>query len=285
VRAIFAGALPRIKVARPIEAARWIEGAFMRIAVASDLHLEFSDIELAGDGADVVVLAGDIHVRAEGVRWAAGRFDVPVIYVAGNHEFYDGDIVATTAAMRDAARGTNVHLLDDEAVTIGGVRFLGAVLWTDFDLFGDAGVKADAIARCLDLMPDFKIITNGPGVLTPEDTVAIHAKSRAWLAAALADGVGSGPTVVVTHHAPHRGSLAPRYAEDPVSAAFVSDLAPLMDGGAGAPPALWVHGHTHTSFDYTVGTTRVVCNPRGYSRRPGGHRENPAFRPDFVVEI
>lgn len=257
----------------------------MRIAVASDLHLEFSEIDVADDGADVVVLAGDIHVGAEGVRWAAERFALPVIYVAGNHEFYDGDIIATAAAMRAAAEGTNVHLLDDDAVTIAGVRFLGAVLWTDFDLFEDDAVRADAFARCLAFMPDFRIITNGSGVLTPEDTIAMHARSRAWLAAEIAAGNGGGPTVVVTHHAPHRGSLAPRFAEDPVSAAFVSDLAPLMDGEAGAPPELWIHGHTHTSFDYRVGTTRVVCNPRGYSRKPGGHRENPLFRPDFVVEV
>jgi len=251
-----------------------------RILVASDLHLEFSDIALDARGADVVVLAGDIHEGAAGIEWAKARFSQPVVYVAGNHEFYNGEIGAVRAAMKAAAAGSNVHVLDDEAVSLDGVRFLGAVLWTDFELYGEA-VKAEAFAQCLALMPDFKIVRNGEATFRPDDTIALHRKSRAWLDARLAE-THDGPTVVVTHHAPHRGSLAARFAEDPVSAAFVSDLEPLI---LERRPALWIHGHTHTPFDYRVGGTRVVCNPRGYARKPDAHRENPGFSNGFVAEV
>ena len=115
---------------------------------------------------------------------------------------------------------------------------------------------------------------------TPADSLALFARSRAWLEAELAKPF-AGKTIVVTHHAPHRQSLAPRYAEDLVSAGFVSDLDALVR----APVALWVHGHTHTCFDYTVNGTRVVCNPRGYRDRRTGQPENPAFAWDKVVEI
>jgi len=251
-----------------------------RILIASDLHLEFSDITLDSGPADIVVLAGDIHEGAAGIEWARTRFAQPVIYVAGNHEFYNGEIGAVTAAMKAAAAGSNVHVLDDEAVTIAGVRFLGAVLWTDFALYGEQ-VKADAFGQCLKLMPDFKIVSYRNEILSPDDTIAMHTQSRTWLAEHLAEA-HDGPTVVVTHHAPHRGSLAERFAEDPVSAAFVSDMeAMILEVG----PALWIHGHTHTSFDYTVGPTRVVCNPRGYTRKPDAHRENPKFTSDFSVEV
>ena len=93
--------------------------------------------------------------------------------------------------------------------------------------------------------------------------------------------VFAGQTIVVTHHAPMRESLAPRYAEDLVSAGFVNHLPTL----ARAPASLWIHGHTHTSFDYVVEGTRVVCNPRGYFSRRAQQWENPDFAWDKVVEI
>jgi len=251
-----------------------------RILIASDLHLEFSDIALDASAADIVVLAGDIHEGAAGIEWAKARFAQPVIYVAGNHEFYNGEIGAVTAAMKAAAAGSNVQVLDDEAVEIAGIRFLGSVLWTDFDLNGETA-KATAFERCKKLMPDFKIVSYGTEIFTPEDTIMIHGQSRGWLGDQLAEA-HDGPTVVVTHHAPHRGSLAPQYVDDPVSAAFVSDLeAMILEAG----PALWIHGHTHTSFDYKVGPTRVVCNPRGYTKKPNAHRENADFARDFSVEV
>lgn len=118
--------------------------------------------------------------------------------------------------------------------------------------------------------------------LTPEETAAIHVEQRAWLQKKLAEPF-DGPTVVVTHHAPHRGSVDRRYAENGLSPAFVSDLPEAMF----EVPVLWVHGHVHHNFDYRVGKCRVVCNPRGHFRGWPGHleAENEAFDPAFVVEI
>ena len=109
----------------------------------------------------------------------------------------------------------------------------------------------------------------------PQEALLLHRRSAAFIAAELAKPF-AGPTVVVTHHAPHPGSVHPRYADDMLSAAFVSDLSSIIEAGQ---PALWVHGHVHASFDYRVGATRVLCNPHGYGA------ENPDFEPRLVVEV
>lgn len=268
----------------------------MKIRVLSDLHLEHDEPDLIPHAeADLVVLAGDIHNHGLGLRWAAETFDpqVPVIYVPGNHEYYDGELGALEMAMRDAAASLdNVHFLNNATYVdpSGRFRVLGTTLWADFALFGaDDAAREAAIAAALRVMLDFKGLIQvswpaGPEAgardFTPADSLALHARSRAWLETELAKPF-AGKTIVVTHHAPHRSSLAARYATDPVSAGFVSDLGALV----GAPAALWIHGHTHTGFDYTVDGTRVVCNPRGYRDRRSGLPENPAFAWDKVVEI
>ena len=109
----------------------------------------------------------------------------------------------------------------------------------------------------------------------PQEALLLHRRSVAFIAAELAKPF-AGPTVVVTHHAPHMGSVHPRYESDLLSAAYVSDLGEIFDAGQ---PALWVHGHVHSSFDYRVGDTRVLCNPHGYGS------ENLGFDPALVVEV
>jgi len=116
-------------------------------------------------------------------------------------------------------------------------------------------------------------------LLTPEDTLAFHRAQRQWLATKLAEPF-VGPTVVVTHHAPHRQSLAARYADDWCSGAFVSELPEEFF----KVPVLWVHGHTHTSFDYRVSNCRVLSNPRGYLSA-SWPPENEQFDPTLVVDV
>lgn len=244
----------------------------MRVRVLSDLHLEASPFEPPDAPADVVVLAGDIHNGPAGIEWAKRQFGGPVLYLAGNHEPYDGDFEETRRALRAAAAASHVRLLDCEEAVIGGVRFLGCTLWTDFDLLGEPG-RTLALGRYRDWLVDYRAIGFGARRFAPDDSIALHHAHRAWLESALAAPF-DGTTVVVTHHAPHPGSIAPAFATHPLNPAFVTDLDALM-----GQAALWIHGHTHRAFDYVVRGTRIVCNPRGY---PG---ENTGFQPDLVIEV
>jgi predicted phosphodiesterase len=244
----------------------------MRLRILSDLHLEIWPIDLAPAKADVVILAGDIANGAEGMEWARRSFDAPVLYVPGNHEPYDGQFGDTLEALRAAARRTGVGFLDCGEQVIGDVRFLGCTLWTDYSLAPPAARSA-CIEAARRINPDYRAIGHGGRRFAPEDAIALHAAHRAWLDGEL-DRQFAGATVVITHFAPHPGSIAPGYAGHPANPGFVVNLEPMMGRAA-----LWIHGHTHTFFDYTVAGTRIVCNPRGYPKEPTG------FVPDLVITV
>jgi predicted phosphodiesterase len=249
----------------------------MRLNVLSDLHLSRGPLAIPDTDADVVVLAGDIARPKDAIAWAS-RFAKPVLYVPGNHEFYGGSIEGTVAELRRLCAGTGIRLLDDEELVLGGVRFLGTTLWTDFMLFGEGEKRAAAMREAQRFMRDFSAIRLGDAPFTPQVSAALFARHAGWLAARLAQP-HAGPTVVITHHAPSRLSIHPRFAGSLLNACFVSDAQAL----AGAERAcLWIHGHTHDSFDYQLNGTRVLCNPRGYAK--DGVNENPAFNPYLVVE-
>lgn len=252
----------------------------MKLNVLSDLHLSRGPLAIPENDADLVVLAGDIARPRGAVSWASG-FAKPVLYVPGNHEFYGSSLAATTSRLHELCAGTPVQLLDDGECIIDGVRFLGSTLWTDFQLFGDSG-RAMAAAAAMSYMRDFSRIrlddaSDAP--FTPDACAARFARHAAWLASQL-DEDHDGPTVVITHHAPSRQSIAARFEGSPINACFVSDAEHLL----GAPRVqAWIHGHTHDSFDYRIAGTRVVCNPRGYVK--DGVLENARFDPDFIVEV
>lgn len=253
----------------------------MKINVLSDLHLAFDGMQRPTNDADLVILAGDIARPQESAAWALG-FDKPVIYVPGNHEFYGGSIDGTPRELKRLLAGTHVHVLDDDAVVLGGIRFLGSTLWTDFGLFESHDRRAAALVEASRLMRDFSRIRlreQATAVFTPADSIALFQAHAAWLEARIRTA-HAGPTVVITHHAPSPGSIHPRFADSLLNACFVSDAEHLL----GAPAvSVWIHGHTHDSFDYRVRGTRVICNPRGYAR--DGIDENPLFDPDFAIEV
>lgn len=238
----------------------------MRLRVYSDLHLEFAPLAPAPvDDVDVVVLAGDIHTKAHGVAWARAAFpETPVLYVPGNHEYYGAAIPHHTAKLRAAAAGSNVRVVDEEAVVLGGVRFLCATLWTDFCVSGPE--RRDLVGETARAkMNDFRRVRTSPPLtpswskLTPRAVYGLHLRARVWLREQLALPF-SGPTVVVTHHAPTLLSVAPHQRADELCGAYVSDLHALLDGRA----RLWIHGHTHHNVDVDVSGTRVFANQRGY---------------------
>lgn len=222
----------------------------MKLNILSDLHLGQGLLEPPRNDADVVVLAGDIARPAQAVTWALG-IGKPVLYVPGNHEFYGGSIAGTKSSLKQLCAGSPVRVLDDEEAVVGGVRFLGSTLWTDFLLFGEHEGR----------------------------TALLFQRHAAWLARKLAEP-HPGPTVVITHHAPSARSIHPRFEGSPLNACFVSNAEHLAGGDR---VQLWVHGHTHDSFDYSLNGTRVVCNPRGYAR--DGVNENARFDPHFMVEV
>jgi predicted phosphodiesterase len=253
----------------------------MKLNILSDLHLGFGAMDWPVNDADVVVLAGDISRPREAVAWAL-KFNKPVLYVPGNHEFYGSSIDGALEDLHRLCSGTQVQLLDNRETVLGWVRFLGTTLWTDFELFDDPQQRAAAKAGAQRLMRDFSRIRtreSSAEIFRPDDSADLFRGHSAWLASRLAE-VHAGPTVVITHHAPSRHSIHPRFADSLLNACFVSDAEHLLDASR---VTLWIHGHTHDSFDHLVNGTRVVCNPRGYAR--GGVNENPCFDPDFTVEV
>jgi Icc-related predicted phosphoesterase len=263
--------------------------------VLSDLHLESTrGWNLAGPGDrprfDVLVVAGDLIPKMErGVAFLLERVtDKQVIVVAGNHEFYGCDIDRTVDKARALAAGTNVHVLQNDTVTIDGVTFIGATFWTDFALFGD---PVRAMAAAAEYMNDYRKIRLGRYAyrLRPSHTLARHKESRAFIAAELAKPK-TGARVVVTHMAPHPSAIHSAFDEEITSAAYASDCSDLMAMGVDA----WIHGHTHATYDRLVAVAgtgtrpvRLVTNAKGYGPWPPKEltSDNKDFDPMFVIEI
>jgi DNA repair exonuclease SbcCD nuclease subunit len=276
----------------------------MKIAIMSDLHLEydasFADAPALGEQgrdtldfyskppqpeADLLVLAGDVHSGALAVDWAVRHFSIPTLLIAGNHEPFGHELFRTIAFSRQRASTTNgrVNFLERatwEVERHNGerTRFIGATLWTDFRLY-ETPEASMAIAQ--ERLDDFRVISVERGykmrALRPADTVRLHNASVAFLRKELSrpfDGI----TVVVTHHAPSPRSIAPKFQGNPLNPAFASNLEVMIRA---YEPSLWIHGHMHDSFDYTIGHTRIICNPRGYFP----DQLNPRFDPCLVVEI
>lgn len=292
----------------------------MKVAICSDIHLEFADINLKNtENADVLILGGDICVASdigrpdphgflEGARsnritdfFKRCSFQFPhVIYIMGNHEHYHGDFATSgnkLKSMLESNMLSNVYLLDKECKKIDDVTFIGGTLWTDMNredemtLLHIRGMMNDF--RCVKnsnrmvnrKVPLYKKDENGQYIMqkigeinslvedgykfkeevstfSPEDAVVDHKKMLGYIQSVI-EGKFDQKFVVVGHHAPSRSSTHPRYANEE-----------LMNGGYSSSLdeyimehpqiKLWTHGHTHEDFDYMVGSTRVVCNPRGY---------------------
>jgi predicted phosphodiesterase len=252
----------------------------VRLHVLSDLHLERQPFSPAGIDvdADAVILAGDVGGGTRGVEWARGLSrERPVLYVAGNHEFYGHAMPELIDEMRGAAAGSSVRVLENNEVVLDGVRFLGCTLWSDFDFDGPER-RDESMALCERFVNDYRQITFGPArrPLTAHDTRSFHISSRRWLEARLALP-HDGPTVVVTHHAPLIAARPSQPVMRALAGAFASDVTDLMGRDR---VALWIFGHTHRVADVEVRGTRIMSNPYGYPEQ-----EVAGFDPARVIEL
>lgn len=288
----------------------------MKIAVTSDIHLEFGDLDIQNpNGAEVLILSGDICVATDitardpyltmGLEYRSNRYHdffqrcaqkfAHVIYVMGNHEHYHGDFGTTVPHMRAMLNYLpNLHILERDVVTIDDVTFVGGTLWTDMN-------NGDALTlyHMRTMMNDFVCVKNSlrpvyrnvplyekdsdgkyiedeqgnktqiamkkkeePGRFSPEQAFEEHVRTKDYIRSVVA-GQPDRRFVVVGHHAPSRRSTHPRYAHDTImNGGYSSDLDEFIEDHPQI--RLWTHGHTHEDFDYMIGATRVICNPRGY---------------------
>jgi len=247
----------------------------MKIALASDLHLEFGDIELKNtEGADVLILAGDIcvidHFRY-GNKYSERYFNFfdrvskefpHVIYILGNHEFYNYDIPKAEEKIKYCLDHlANVHILCDEAWTLDGYTFIGGTLWTDCN--NEDPLTLHAVEH---MMHDFRCIhdsskpVDGTKKFLPKDAAQRNHKFLDYIDAVIG---GDDKYIVVGHHGATHRSIDPKYANSGlINYGFVNDLEDYI--AYREKILLWCHGHCHDPFDYMVGNTRVCCNPRGY---------------------
>ena len=250
----------------------------MKLHILSDLHIEFGDFSIPEIGADAVILAGDIHVGDRGLRWILEQWlQPPVIYVPGNHEFYHNAFPGLIDELRQKSKGTNVHVLENEAVEINGFHFFGSTLWSDMNLFG---TPKTAMAAAAGGMNDYQVIQSSATsrVLTPEETMKRHKQSVTKLEEFFAENRKPEKSIVITHCTPSEQSIPERFRGHALTPAFASNMEAFI---LKHQPRLWVHGHTHDSFDYHIGKTRIVCNPRGYVP----NALNTEFDPNFTIMI
>jgi predicted phosphodiesterase len=242
----------------------------MRINYFSDIHLEFGSLGLPDNNADIIIAAGDIGVYDQGIEWLLS-LKKPVVYVAGNHEFYNHEYRDTMRMLKEKCANTNIHFLENNTFKYNGVRFLGCSLWTDLFIEGEA--PAAVLDKSLN---DFRKIRFEEGKFNPVQFTALHKHSKAWLAKALARPF-KGKTVVVTHHTPTHWS----WNDSPNAVkklAYCNDLKPLFHKH---DISAWFHGHTHSIGDYRIEDARILSNTRGYA----GRKEVDGFDLNRIVVI
>jgi Icc-related predicted phosphoesterase len=278
----------------------------MKLYVTSDLHLEFGDLDLHNrDDVDVLILSGDICVardigRPEGgdpliesrksmiikqfFQRCSERFP-HVIMVMGNHEHYHGDFARTQGVLQawfDKAGLDNVHLLEKSTWQYQDYLFIGGTLWTDFN-GGDFMTTSHARFA----MSDFKVTKNSQVhfyKFIPEHALADHREMKQYIQHVIDNrreqGERSDRVIVVGHHSPSRLSTHERYQHDHyMNGCYSSNMDDFI---LDRPEiCLWTHGHTHEDFDYLIGTTRIVCNPRGYD----GYEARAGFWQPKLIEL
>ncbi|MBP2460466.1 MULTISPECIES: metallophosphoesterase [unclassified Rhizobium] len=256
----------------------------MRAWIFSDLHIETNpEFKLAKiPDADVCICAGDVldgGVIAS-ILWLAEFVapHMPVVFVPGNHEYYRSSIKeGLTAGYKLAEAYDNLFMLDGDSVVLGGYRFIGATLWTNFDLHDEPRL-AMAIAK--DELNDYRRIKLSKTPFkrfSPQESLHLHCRAAIDI-----DNVYRSqpilPTVIISHHAPSLMSVPRHFLKDGLTPSFASRFEYRI---LEYEPLLWVHGHIHSPSDYLIGRTRVICNPLGYP----GETSRQSFIPNLVIDL
>ena len=255
----------------------------MKLALFSDLHIEHIErlgktpARLPAPQAEAIILAGDIHRAARGLRWARAEWpDQPILFVAGNHEFYGLELFKTLAEMHEVADETGIHLLTNHVVVIDDIRFLGTPLWTDFSLYGTPLSSAELAASHVN---DFKVIYDAGAPLATDTMARLHREAKAFLRSELAKP-WNGKTVVITHWLPHPDCIQEHYRGDRLSPFFCCNCSDLLSE---FQIDLWVFGHTHGSCDARHASgCRLLSNQRGY---PSENPIRTGFQPNLLIEV
>jgi Icc-related predicted phosphoesterase len=276
----------------------------MRIQIVSDLHLELSDCNIQNkNNAEILILGGDIMIAQnlhdfneddpivpvlDTQRGRTKRFRnflkrvsnefLHIIYIAGNHEYYHGKFPLAQEYLREECeKYNNIHFLENSNFIYNDINFVGATLWTDLNNCDSA-----TLFSVQHNMNDYQVIRNSNknfSKLQPLDTFAEHKLTINYFKNVLKDKENEN-FVLVGHHSPSKLSKKPKYENDfYINGAYSSDLSEFILGHPQIK--LWTHGHTHKFFDYMIGSTRIVCNPRGYE----GYELDSGWDPNFTIEI
>lgn len=234
----------------------------MNIQVNSDIHLEFHALPKFQFKEDVLILAGDItrepHQYTKFIEQI--NTDKPILIVLGNHEYYMYSIEWKQIYSHYKSlfsRFPNVHLLENESITIDDKTFHGTTLWTNYR-------NGEDIYACVHGMNDFKFIPI-------HQTIEKHQTSIRYLEKNVKPG-----DIVITHHAPSFKSTNEKYIHSTINGGFASDLDELV---LKLKPSFWIHGHMHDGIEYKIGETQVICNPRGYPN------ENPVPYENRIIVL
>ena len=237
------------------------------------------------DKKTALILAGDLwegtrplmHAEESWIAPLAERYRY-VIIVLGNHDYWGENLTTFATKFKNMLKDmhlNNVYLLDDEAITLEGVKFVGGTLWTDFNNYDPFTVW-----RAKQYMNDYNYIRVGEGYrkLLPDDIVKAHKKTRATIFANAKKDDEVKKIVCVTHHSPSFQGLAPQYKNvGDANGYYHSELGnEIVD----TEIDFWIHGHTHHPVDYMIGNTRIINNAVGYYPF-----ENTDYEMDFLIKI
>lgn len=254
----------------------------MKINITSDLHIEFEELEHKPSDCDMVIICGDISGKdKDTINWLNKTYkdiDIPVLFIAGNHEFYRSkEFHQTYKNLRDYEKESNIKFLQNDIYETDDIIFIGSTLWTDFGCNGDKYMGKLFSKETLNDYKKIKYHTKGSyRKLKPNDIEFEFCENYSFIK----ESVKNNPNkkiVIVTHHAPCGKSIPENFLNDECNPSYVSELSEfILDN---PQIKLWCHGHIHSSSDYEVGSTRIVCNPKGYKD------ENKLFNPNLVIEI